>query len=66
MLKIEVIKFEAQDVITTSVAEPGGDVQKGTCYCDDGCGYEYSGSYIAKVKHSSHAPCTKCEYTFYS
>ena len=69
MLKIELIKFEAQDVITASVAGsvtgPVAEVQQRTCYCDNGCGYQAAGNGMGQLKHSPHEPCTKCKFNLY-
>ena len=40
MLKIDVIKFETQDVVTTSIPTPGVDPAPLSCNCgNDGCSY---------------------------
>ena len=56
MLKIDVIKFEAQDVITTSVAQDA--VAFGTCNCTSNCTSE------PNYHNNHHDPCTPgfCEY----
>lgn len=45
MLKIEIIKFEAQDVITTSDAGP-------TCICNNSCFYDATG-HLQCIGHRS-------------
>jgi hypothetical protein len=60
MLKIDVIKFEAQDVVTTSIPEPA-------CYCGNGCEIEVkngqqSSTYTVTV-HVGHdgKVCSDCK-----
>ena len=73
MLKIEFIKFEAQDVITTSIPDvnvvpggapvnPGGAPvnPEGTCYCSPGCEPMYG-----FLQHTHLENCTKCVWDDY-
>jgi hypothetical protein len=66
MLKIEFIKFEAQDVITTSIPHvnvvPGGAPvnPEGTCYCSPGCEPMYG-----FLQHTHPEKCTKCVWDNY-
>lgn len=50
MLKIDVIKFESQDVVTTSIPEP----IPVTCECVRGCYYTAS-------NHVIHGGCNSCK-----
>jgi hypothetical protein len=63
MLKIDVIKFETQDVITTSIPDmnvvPEGAPVNPTCYCDESC---RTSDGLASHEHGEHKECTKCEY----
>ena len=57
MLKIDVIRFEAQDVITTSVAEPV------TCICNRNCyRSEYTGHYELLDNHQEKCHCPADEH----
>ena len=63
MLKIDVIRFESQDVITTSVAGPVEEVQKGTCYCTEACKFIPGGEGTGYYSHVAHLDCTDCKKT---
>lgn len=60
MLKIDVIKFEAQDVVTTSIPEPA-------CYCGDGCKIQVtSGTFSSRYEVTVHVGhdgkvCSDCK-----
>ena len=57
MLKIDVIKFEAQDVITSSIPVPTEEILP--CYCDEFCRTDGGGP---SYEHRKHEKCTECEY----
>ena len=56
MLKIEVIKFEAQDIITTS-GTPAAPKDETNTDCKCISGYCMIGSMISDMKHFLHIGC---------
>jgi len=60
MLKIDVIRFEAQDVITTSVARPSSGKN---CGCSSDCYYDTNGG----IHHTGNRDCNcpKFDYEYH-
>ena len=58
MLKIDVIKFEAQDVITASVA--AHPEKTPTCHCNERCYYSQDSSKYIHF-HSEYCDAGYCE-----